>query len=69
MCDWFLDTACYCVEVDDNFVNFQRKCLKKTKSSEIFGICDWTGRQLQFLPIKFFVCCKALADFQIDSFV
>ena len=28
MCDWFLDTACYCLEVDDNF---EKKVFEKDK--------------------------------------
>lgn len=65
-CDCFLDISCS----DDDFVDFQSKCLKERKFKDIFVIRSLTeGRYSQFYPTKFVVCCKAFVDFQIDLFV
>ena len=44
-CDCFLDTACYRLEIDDDFINFQKKCFRErererenTKTSLLFVI-------------------------------
>ena len=68
--DSFLDISCSCLDVDDHFVNFQRKCLKERKFKDIFVIRNLTERRYsQFYPTEFVVCCKAFVDFQIDLFV
>ena len=70
ICDCFFDISCSCLEVDDDFVKFQRKCLKQRSFRDIFVIRGWTERRRsQFYPTKFVVCCKAFLDFQIDFFV
>ena len=69
-CDCFLDIACTCLVVDDDFVKFQRKCLEEREFKDVVVLCDMTERRLsQFYPTKFVVCCRAFADFQIDLFV
>ena len=69
-CDCFLDISCCCLEVDHDFVEFERKSLQERKFKDIFVICGGTERRYsQFHPIKFVVCCKAFVDFQIDLFV
>ena len=69
-CDCFLDIACTCLVVDNDFVKFQRKCLEERKFEGVFVLCDMTERRLsQFYPAKFTVCCREFANFQIDLFV
>ena len=69
-CDCFLDIACYSLEMNDGFVDFQRKCTKEKTYKDIFIIRDCTDRrQSCFFLIKFVICCKEFVDFQIDLFV
>ena len=66
---FFLDTACYCLDIDADFACFQRECFKQKKYTYIFIIHDWTQKRSKIFPVKFIACCKRSIDHQIDLFV
>lgn len=69
VCDCFLDVACYCLETNADFDQFQRKCLKLKPTNEIFIIETSSPTSSNMLPVKFLACCKKFVEFQIDLFI
>ena len=67
MCDCFLDVACYCLEINDRFIAFQKRCLKKKKYRDIllFAIVQKEDDLVFFQQSLLFVA-KHLATFKYN---
>lgn len=66
--DCFLDVTCYCLEINANFDQFQKECLKLCYD-DVLIIKNSGLRSNRMLSVTFVACCKNFIDFQIDLFI
>ena len=70
VCDCFLDIACYCLNINAHFAQFQKKCLRlKGGWNDIFIIKNSSQTSTNLIQVTYIACCKKFAGFQIDFFV
>ena len=70
VCDCFLDVACYCLEINVDFAQFQKDCVRQKGWNDIFIIKN-TSQTSDVRPfhVTYVACCKKSVVFQIDFFV
>ena len=67
MCDCFLDIVCYRLDVNADFVQFQKECLRlKVGWNDVFLIKNPSGTPTNLIQVTYLACCKNFVDFQID---
>ena len=69
-CYCYLDIACYCLDIDADFDQFQKECLKLNGGwNDIFVIKNPTRTPFRSIQLSYIACCKKFVNFQIDLFV
>ena len=71
VCDCFLDIACYCLDINADFDQFQKECVRlKGGWNGIFVMKKSTIYDaFRLNQVTYIACCKKFVDFQIDFFV
>lgn len=68
VCHCFLDVVCYCLEMNADFDQFQRKCFMLKPTNEIFVIETSGPTSWNILHVKFLACCQKFVEFRINLF-
>ena len=70
VCDYFLDIACYCLDVNADFAQFRKYCVELKGWNDIFIIKNTSRTSGASLFHETYVaCCNNFVGFQIDLFV
>ena len=70
VCDCFLDIACYCLDINADFAQFQKECGRLNGEwNDIFIIKSPTRIPFTSIQVTYIGCCKKFVDFKIDLFV
>ena len=71
VCDFFLEIAGHCLNLDTNFGQFKRMCLmhfdKKNSNNNVFVTMNASEHIMQQSPfhVTYIACCKDFANFKL----
>ena len=59
VCGFFLDIACYCLDINADFVQFQKECVRlKGGWNDIFLIRNYSRTPTDLIQVTYIACCK-----------
>ena len=64
-----MDIACYCLDINADFAQFQKKCVRLNGGwNDIFIIKNATQNPFRLIQVTYIACCIKFVDLQIDLF-